>query len=139
MVKMSSQEMDRTGIDKLLSKVKLGYLGTVDDKGVPYMVPLGFRYVDGAIYLHIAETGEKMANIRNNPNVCFSVTSLDPTSSLLRSEKWGDFASVIIRGKAEKVMDEPEKIKVYGEAGWGVVYKIKPETITGRAWSYTKK
>jgi len=135
-VEISRQELDTKSIDEILNKVKLGYLGTVNDKGNPYIVPLAYRYLDGAIYLHIAETGEKMDNIRNNPNVCFSVTSLNPTSSMLRAEKWSDFASVIIRGKAEKVINEPEKIKVYGDSGWGVVYKIKPETMTGRSWSY---
>jgi hypothetical protein len=131
---MPKRELDKKGIDELLSKVKLCHLGTVDSEGNPYIVPLGYRYVNGAIYIHVADKGEKIDNIRRNPNVCIEVTSLDPTSSMLRSEDWGDFASVIIRGKAEKVVDEAEKVKVYGEAGWGVVYKIKPEKITGRAW-----
>ncbi len=122
---------------ELLSKVKIGHLGTVDEEGKPYIVPLGFRHADGAIYIHVADKGEKINNMSGNPNVCFEVTSLDPPSSMLRSEGWGEFASVIVRGKAEKVVEETEKIKVYGDAGWareGSIYKIKPERITGLAW-----
>lgn len=134
---MPKKDLDKKDINELLSKVKIGHLGTVDAEGKPYIVPLGFRHANDTIYVHVADKGEKNYNISGNPNVCFEVTSLDPTSSMLRSEGWGEFASVIIRGKAEKVIEETEKIKVYGDAGWsraGSIYKIKPEKITGLAW-----
>lgn len=142
---MPIEELDRKGIDEILLKVGTGALGTVDSEGKPYVVPIGFNYVDGAIYMFFDfDRGEKVENIRRNPDVCLAVTFLDPPDSMLRSGRWRKLSSVILRGKAEKVTDEAEKIRVWGEdtimrmrknAPEGVHYKIKPEKITGRSFT----
>ena len=136
------QNLDEKSIDKLLLKVKFGHLGTVNREGKPYVVPLDYRYVDGAIYFHGAEKGQKIENIRRNPNVCFEVTFVDPLDSSLNSygsavgRRW---ECVIVNGKAKEVLDESEKTKVFGEAGPRMhIYKIRRETITGRA-TFRKK
>ena len=145
---MRIEDLNRKGIDELLMKVEHGDLGTVDSEGKPYVVPVSFKYVDGAIYMFFDfdDRGEKVANIHENSNVCFTVTSVDPPNSMLRSERSRNLSSVIARGNAEKVMNEEEKIKVYGEAfvkrlrkvrPKGVYFKIKPKKITGK--SYTMK
>ena len=125
--------MDKKDINELLSKVKIGHLGTIDAEGKPYIVPLGFRHANGTIYIHVADKGEKNDNISGNSNVCFEVTSMDPPKSIIRSESYVEYSSVIITGKIEKVMDEAEEIKVYGKVGGRLVtHKIKPEEITGK-------
>ena len=139
---MSSQELDRKGIDDLLSKVVLGHLGTVDNESKPYIIPLAYSYKDGVIYLLVRDRGKKIENIRRNPNVCFEVTYQDPPNSIFRSESRPDsFASVIAIGKAEKVVDDAEILKVYSERVLkriqkfgSAIYKIKPEEITGKLW-----
>ncbi len=136
------QSLDENGISHLLSKVKFGHLGTMDCEGKPYVVPLDYRYVDGTIYFHGADRGRKIENIRRNPNVCFEVTFVDPLISMLSSygsavgRRW---ESVVVNGKAEEVLDETEKVRVFGESGNRMhIYKIKQETITGRA-TFRKK
>jgi len=139
---LSSQELDRKDIDELLSKVMLGHLGTLDSESKPYIVPLAYSYVDGAIYLLVRDKGKKIENIRRNPYVCFEVTYQDPPKSIDRSEPRPDsFTSVIAIGKAEKVVDNAEILKVYSERVLeriqkfgSAIYKIKPEEITGKKW-----
>ena len=142
---MPIENLDRKSIDELLLKVGNGALGTGDSEGNPYVVPMGFNYVEGAIYMfYDFDRGEKLENMRRNPNVCFEVTYVEPPNSVLRSERSRKLSSVIVRGKAEEVVDETEKIKVWGEASLkrmrevrpkGVYYKIKLEKITGKSFT----
>jgi nitroimidazol reductase NimA-like FMN-containing flavoprotein (pyridoxamine 5'-phosphate oxidase superfamily) len=135
------KDLDEQGIAGLLSKVRVGHLGTVDRSGKPYIVPISFNYVDGTIYFHGGK-GQKMDNIRGNSNICFEVISLQPPEYLYRSsgrtvrQNW---ECVIVRGEAEEVTDEAERVKVFGEAGKKMlVCKVNPETISGRT-SFRKK
>ncbi len=143
---MQIGDLDRKNIDELLSKVEHGDLGTVDNEGKPYVVPVSFKYVDRAIYMFFdfEDRGEKVKNLRENRHVCFTVSAIDPPDSILRSIRSRKLSSVIARGKIEKVTDEAEKIKVYGEAfvkrlrkirPKGVYCRIKPEKITGRSYT----
>ncbi len=129
-------------MDDLLSKMKVGHIGTVDSEGKPHIVPISFDYVDGTIYFHGSNKGQRGRNISGNPNVCFEVLDLRPLENLFRSEKSSvgqSWECVVVRGKAEEVFDETEKNKVYGEAAARMnVYRIKPETITSRASTRTK-
>jgi nitroimidazol reductase NimA-like FMN-containing flavoprotein (pyridoxamine 5'-phosphate oxidase superfamily) len=129
------KDLDSQGIADLLSRVRVGHLGTVDSAGKPYIVPISFNYVDGTIYFHGGK-GQKMENIRGNPNICFEVITLEPPKYLYRSsgpnlrQSW---ECVIVRGEAEIVSDEAERVKIYGERGKKMlVCKVNPETISGR-------
>ena len=143
---MQIEDFDREGIDALLLKMEHGDLGTVDNEGKPYVVPVSFKYIDGAIYMFFDydDRGEKVDNLRENPHVCFTVSAIDPPDSILQSIRSRKLSSVIARGKIERVTDEAEKIRVYGEAfvkrlhevrPRGVYYRIKPEKITGRSYT----
>jgi nitroimidazol reductase NimA-like FMN-containing flavoprotein (pyridoxamine 5'-phosphate oxidase superfamily) len=143
---MQIEDLNREDIDELLLKVEHGDLGTVDNEGKPYVVPVSFKYIDGAIYMFFDfdDRGEKVDNLRENPHVCFTVSVIDPPDSILRSIRSRKLSSVIARGKIEIVTDEAEKIRVYGEAfvkrlrevrPKGVYYRIKPEKITGRSYT----
>lgn len=134
--------MDEKGVNDLLSKMKVGHIGTVDSDGKPHIVPISFDYVDGTVYFHGSDIGQRGRNISGNPNVAFEVLDLRPPGNLFRSKKSSvgqSWKCVVVRGKAEEVMDELEKAKVYGEAAARMhVYKIKPETITSRVSKRTK-
>ena len=62
--------------DEILEALKgqdHGFLGTVGEDGLPYVVPLNYIYHDGYIIFHCALEGHKLDNIRHNPQVCFTV------------------------------------------------------------------
>lgn len=50
--------------------------GLATPDGKPYVVPMGYGYGDGALYIHGARGGLKNELIANNPHVSFNV-SLD--------------------------------------------------------------
>lgn len=74
---MRRKDKEITGkdeIEEILLTAMVGRLGTCTD-GIPYITPMNFTY-DGErsrIFLHCAQEGRKLQNIRSNPNVCFEV------------------------------------------------------------------
>lgn len=90
-------------IELFLTCARVGRLGLcVDD--APYIVPVGYVYVDGKIAFHTCKRGLKMAAIRRNPNVCFEVDEAVSDISM--------YKSVIIQGRVE-VLEDPENMKPY--------------------------
>lgn len=136
---MPREDLDRKHMDEILLKAQDGALGiggalgTVDNEGNPYVVPMGFKYAQGTIYLFCDYIGEKVINIRGKPSICLTVTHKEP----------GRTSSVILRGKAQEFKDEAIVRKVWGEKSLklmrkhsprGVYFKIKPEKISGKSY-----
>ncbi|MDG6027741.1 MAG: pyridoxamine 5'-phosphate oxidase family protein [Candidatus Brocadia sp.] len=74
---MRRKDKEITGadeIEEILLSAMVGRLGTCAD-GVPYITPMNFTYEREKyrIFLHCAQEGRKLQNIRSNPNVCFEV------------------------------------------------------------------
>ena len=122
----------------------------------PYVVPLSYVYMNGAIHIHFAGGhGKKSEWIERNPNVCIEVDSYSRDHLFRRS--------VIVRGRAERVRDKKllcefieklaEKYPHFAPGGIGkhpavakpfirasipfmagkiAVFQITPESITGR-------
>ncbi|WP_309241944.1 pyridoxamine 5'-phosphate oxidase family protein [Brevibacillus daliensis] len=63
---------DQEKIECFIEKAKVGYLG-LSDFGKPYVVPLNFAWVGGAIYFHGATVGRKAEIILQNEQVCFTI------------------------------------------------------------------
>lgn len=109
---MEMRRKDRQlGIDEtieILNKSEYGVLSTVDQNNIPYGVPINFVYIDGVIYFHCAEVGHKLSNIKQNNNVCFTVTN----GVYLIPEKFSTvYSSAILFGKISVVEDKEEKVK----------------------------
>lgn len=64
---------DEIRIDEFLSQSRTGYLGLTDGE-IPYVVPLNFVWMNGAVYFHGAAQGKKIDLIHANPNCCFTVS-----------------------------------------------------------------
>jgi nitroimidazol reductase NimA-like FMN-containing flavoprotein (pyridoxamine 5'-phosphate oxidase superfamily) len=47
------------------------------DGGEPFVVPVSFGYGDGAVYIHSAPEGKKIAMMAKNPCVCVEVDICD--------------------------------------------------------------
>jgi uncharacterized protein len=64
---------DDNRIDQFISQARTGNLGLTDGM-TPYVVPLNFVMMNGAIYFHGAAQGRKVDLINANPNCCFTVS-----------------------------------------------------------------
>ncbi|MCK9519692.1 MAG: pyridoxamine 5'-phosphate oxidase family protein [Dehalococcoidia bacterium] len=132
--------------DVLLRRHRVGRVGIRNAEGV-YVVPISFAYAHGHIYAHAAP-GRKLALMRRWPHVAFQIDELESLS------QW---RSVLVQGKFEEITDEAEKqearlilVAAFGgslmqlTAGHGhrvsladaILFRIRPEEITGRAQGY---
>ena len=67
-IKLEEQEQ----IDSIIQKCKVCYVGMSDEKGIPYVLPMNFGYLDNVIYLHSAPEGRSISILDKNPNVCIT-------------------------------------------------------------------
>lgn len=94
---------------KVLKDGEYGVLATVCGDGNPYSVPLSFAFEEeeNAIYIHCsAAGGQKIDNIRNNNNVCFTVVSM---TKVMPEQLTTFFRSANVTGSVEIVEDDGEK------------------------------
>jgi uncharacterized protein len=144
--KMTGEE-----ISMLLKEAPVGHLGLAYENQ-PYVVPLNYLYVDGAIYFHCAPKGRKIDYIKANSRACFQVGRY---GGLISSDNACShnyqFSSVILEGTIEEVTDLEAKetalrgiVARYSDSAMaekpiptkkieGVsVYRIVVETISGK-------
>jgi nitroimidazol reductase NimA-like FMN-containing flavoprotein (pyridoxamine 5'-phosphate oxidase superfamily) len=91
-------------IDALLQDTRIGRLGMADRAGRPYVIPLPFCWMDGALYIRLPLTGRKGNILAENDRVCFEVDSFTDTLD--------DYASVLIEGRLVAVEDPDERARV---------------------------
>ena len=99
---------DKNEIEDILSNTMVGRLGTCAN-GVPYITPMNFTYdkETSKIYLHCANEGRKIGNIRANQNVCFEVEEV--TNVLVKQPTCASsvaYRSVILFGNI-KILTDP--------------------------------
>ncbi|MBU9722333.1 MULTISPECIES: pyridoxamine 5'-phosphate oxidase family protein [Bacillaceae] len=96
---------DDNRIEQFLSTAKIGYLGLTDGE-VPYVVPLNFVMLNGAVYFHGAAQGRKVNLIGSNPNCCFTVSEEYGTMvSPIPAKVDTAYFSVMLFGVLEAVTD----------------------------------
>lgn len=85
------------------------YLG-LSDGGVPFVLPLFYAWLDGAVYFHCAKAGTKVGILERNPAACFVVST---DQGVVVDENPCDFEArhrtVVGHGTASFVEDEAEK------------------------------
>ncbi len=100
---------------EFLNSQPVGRISSLDGNGYPQVIPMNFVYHDGVIFMHSHPFGEKLDNIRRNPNVGFEVDQhicflpsyyFHPTDA---SQADTLYISVVIKGKAEIVDRIEEK------------------------------
>lgn len=105
----------------LLACGEYGVLCTVDDRSLPYGVPLSYVVLDDVIYFHSAHEGHKIDNMRHSPQVCFTVVGL--TLPAYVEDFTTYYESAIVFGTAFEVEEQDKKI----EALRGLCKKYLPE------------
>ena len=94
-------EMNRIEIEALLAGAAIGRLGMAGRDLSPYVIPLPFCLLDGALYLRLPMTGRKGRVLAENQRVCFEVDRFQ--------DDLGDYASVLLEGRLVQVPDRAEK------------------------------
>ena len=100
-----------------LNSQPAGRVASIDKEGYPQVIPMNFVYHDNAVYMHSHPFGEKLDNIRRNPQVGFEVDQhvcflpswyFHPTDA---SQADTLYISVVIKGRAKIVEDGEEKAR----------------------------
>lgn len=92
----------------ILDSAEFVVISSADDDGTPYGVPVSFVREGNALYLHSAKAGgHKAANFARDPRVC--ATAVTDVAPCYENGYFSTrYASVIARGRIEKVADEAE-------------------------------
>lgn len=101
------REMDRDFALMVVDKCEYTTLAMVDTDGTPYCVPITIARDGDTVYFHSAKEGQKIAALKNDPNVCMSCVG----DTLRASDKFTtEFESAILKGITSEVIDDEEKI-----------------------------
>lgn len=73
MRRKNKQVTDPRWMEEILERAQTLHLGLAGEDGWPYVVPMGYGYREGTIYLHGAPEGRKNDILAENPRVCFQV------------------------------------------------------------------
>lgn len=105
--RMKKHQISFPEIEEILREQKVGRLATLNPNGFPYITPVHYVYENNHIYIHGLLKGQKIDNIKANPNVCFETEEMQ---GLILDEKPCDvntaYKSVIILGTARFVEAE---------------------------------
>jgi nitroimidazol reductase NimA-like FMN-containing flavoprotein (pyridoxamine 5'-phosphate oxidase superfamily) len=82
-------------------------LATVNADGTPYCVPISIVRDNDSIYFHCAKDGQKIDNLKRQPEVCISCTG---NVVFMKTAFSLEYESAIIKGRAEEVLQDEEKI-----------------------------
>jgi len=97
---------DSAWMEEVLAEGQVVYIALATLDGEPYVLPIGYGYEDGVIYVHGAASGLKNKMIAANPRASFNVSvGID----LIRNESGEEFTnkyrSVTGFGRIEEITD----------------------------------
>jgi len=97
----------------ILKQGMIAHVGFVAD-GKPVIIPMGYHYEDGIIYIHGARGGRLPRTLRAGSDVCIEVTLLDglvaSRTALYHSM---NYRSVVAFGTARSVVGDAEKTAIF--------------------------
>lgn len=124
--RMKQHQLNETEIATLLSKARVGHIGTLNPEGYPYVLPVHFAYYKGKIYIHGLIQGTKIENLKSHSKVCFEV---DEMEGLILDDKACDvntkYQSVVVLGQAKMIDEMALKIEILNQ----VVEKYTPHLV----------
>lgn len=123
--RMKHHQLSKIEIDDVLKKAEVGRIGTHNENGYPYVVPVHFIVYNEKIYIHGLIKGQKISNLTKNDKVGFEVDEMGaiiPDNENICDTNTA-FRSVIIFGTAKMVEDKSLKKNVLH----AVVSKYTPQ------------
>lgn len=121
-MRRSDRKMTMEDAVELLKGGEYGILSTVDNENQPYGTPISYAYLDNCIYIHSANEGTKLDNIKHNSRVCFTVVG---RTNILPAKFSTEYESVMAFGTCSIAVGE-DKITGLGE----LIKKYSPDFIS---------
>ena len=154
-MRRKDREMDQAFALGVLDRCDYMTLAMRDGQGDPYCIPVSAVRDGDVLYFHCAPEGEKVDCLRACPQVCLSAVG---ETRLMPEEFSTEYESAVVRGTAEEVTEEREKIHAlrliclrYAQsnmAGFDAaiarslsrtgIWKITMEQVTGKRKKYGK-
>jgi hypothetical protein len=151
----AQRQMSSADARHFLSEQKIANIGTVDNNGWPYVVPLAFVY-EGTeeLWFHTGwHEGHLFHNLKEHPKLCLEVSgigNLAPVKNGYACDSSLLYSSVIVFGTAEVVADDSKTtwffdrmVAKYGDASLEfkpgypmlnriILFRMTIEIITGK-------
>ncbi len=106
-MRRKDREMPKEFAEYVADTCGYAVLATVNADGTPYCIPVSIARDGDNIYFHCAKEGQKIDNMKHQPEVCISCTGkIQP----LTNEFSLEYESAVIFGTAGEVLDDEEKI-----------------------------
>lgn len=106
-MRRKDREMDEAFALGIADKCEYAVLSVLDSEGAPYCVPVSIVRDGRDIFFHCAKEGKKVDAMRKNPEVCIACVG---DTRRMEDEFTTEFESAIIRGGAEEVLEDGQKI-----------------------------
>lgn len=105
--RMKQHQLSDEEIRDVLLKAEVGRIGTHNENGYPYIVPVHFVVIDDKIYIHGLIKGQKISNLVRNGKVGFEVDEMGEIIPDMENpcDTNTAYRSVIILGTA-RIVDE---------------------------------
>ncbi len=91
-------------VAQLLERERLCRVATVNEKGMPHLVPVCAVLANGKIYFGSGNDGRKVKNLEKNPQVAVTVD--------LYSDDWAHIKGVMVQGTAKLFARGPRFRKI---------------------------
>ena len=120
-MRRKDRQLDLCETWEVLERGEYAVLSTVNDQGQPYGVPMSYAIDGGVIYLHCAGEGQKLDNLRINPQA--SLTVVVDTEPVYDKGFSTYYASAVLCGRVVEVTGIDEK----SQALYALAKKYLPE------------
>lgn len=106
-MRRKDREMDEAFALKIADQCEYAVMSMIDSEGAPYCVPISIARDGQTIYFHCAKEGKKVDALRLNPEICMACVG----HTCRAMDKFTtEFESAVLRGRAEEVLTDEEKI-----------------------------
>ncbi|MDR3334413.1 MAG: pyridoxamine 5'-phosphate oxidase family protein [Treponema sp.] len=107
-MRRKDREISREAAEAVIDRSVFAVLGTVNEDGSPYCVPLSIVREGEWIYFHCATEGQKTDNLRHHNRVC--ITCVGDTC-IPEHTFTVEYESAMVFGTAEEVVETAEKVR----------------------------
>lgn len=126
--RMINHPLQVSQINQLLKDSFVATLATINEDGTPYITPIHFVFLHGNIYFHGLPAGQKLDNLKRNPNVSFNVYRMDEILLDVSGKPCDTntkYESVIIRGETHFIKNQEKKMEILN----AIIAKYTPQLV----------
>lgn len=106
-MRRKDREMSREFALDVVDKCEYAVISMIEPEGLPYCLPITIARDGEYVYFHCGPEGLKVDCLKANPEVC--MTCVGDTQRA--TDKFTtEFESAVLRGKAEEVLEDDEKV-----------------------------